>query len=179
MSVLTLADAKTHLNITGSTNDTELQAFIDAAEAAIGKRVGPLTSTSVTARVDGCAPALVLPTAPAISLTSVTPVGGSALTLADLYLDTETAVIQWNRYGWFTADRYDVVYAAGRSTVPLDLLQAVKEMVRYLWDTQRGNAPASSGILPDSEPAFDPTSNASLWWRVEQLIAPHRNAGIL
>jgi hypothetical protein len=40
MSVLSLDDAKTHLNVTTSANDAELTSIIDAAEAAITARVG-------------------------------------------------------------------------------------------------------------------------------------------
>lgn len=174
MSALTIDDAKAHLNITGSSTDVELQAMIDAAEAAIVKRVGPLVSTTVTARVysNGYG-ALMLPTLPVLSLTSVTPVNGTALSLSDLYLDTTNGLVTDANgcsllRGWYT-----VVYAAGRSSVPADLLLAVKELVRHLWTSQRGSGAARPGAatMPDG-------ASYSLPNRVLELLAPHTSLGI-
>lgn len=168
MSALTLAEAKTHLNITVSTYDTELQAVIDSAEAALAKRVGPLVSTAVTRRIPGGTYELALPVTPAISLTSVTPRSGTALTLTDLYLDTTTGMVTFNNLGPFVAAYYDVVYAAGRTTCPSDLLFADKELVRHLWTTQRGGTPRRSD---DANPV--PGAAHLLPYRVSELIAPH------
>lgn len=165
MSVLDLADAKAYLNITSSDFDSELQTFIDAAEAAIAQRVGPLSTSSVTKRVPGYAWSLHLPIYPAVSLTSVTPVGGSALTLADLYLDQDSGAISYNGGSFFSSAGYDVTYTAGRSPVPADLLMAARELLRHMWTTQRGSR---------TGPALDiPGLAYSLPNRVLELIAPY------
>lgn len=177
MSTLTLAVAKTHLNVTGSAQDGEIQDTIDEAEAAIAERVGPLVSTATTVRVRGMSDALVLPVTPALALTSVTPVDGTALTLADLYLDAAAGVVTYDSGGSFSARAYDVVYNAGRSSCPDDLLRAIKEMVRHLWITQRGptgrpGSGASEGVsntIPGAAYVFP--------FRVEQLLAPHEQTG--
>lgn len=177
MSVVALAEVKTHLNLTVSTHDAEVQSFIDAAEAAIGERVGPLVSTTTTARVRGDSRSLVLPLAPAVSLTSVTPADSTALTLSDLYLDGAAAIVRYESGGMFSARHYDVVYEAGRATCPADLKLAVKELVRHLWTTQRGptarpgsrESEAASNTLPGAAYVFP--------FRVEQLIAPHEQPG--
>ena len=166
MSTLLLADAKIYLNITVTTYDTELQAFIDAAEAMIGQRCGPIASTAKTVRIAGGTGCLALPTTPVISLTSVTPNSGAALTLADLYVDPVTGVVEYNNGTGFSARYYTVVYAAGRSTCPTDLLMAVKELLRHMWTTQRGRTgPQSAEAMPGSAHALP--------WRVTELIAPH------
>jgi hypothetical protein len=176
MSVLALADARAYLNIAGTDRDGELASTIAAAEAVIGQRCGPLASTATTVRVAANGSWLVLPTTPAVSLTSVTPVGGSALTLSDLYLDTASAVVTYNSGGGFSGS-YDVVYNAGRTTCPDDLLMAVKELVRHLWSTRRG---------PTRRPGSDPSESTSntvpgaaylLPFRVSELIAPHLQPG--
>jgi hypothetical protein len=176
MSVLALADARAYLNIAGSDRDAELTSTIAAAEAVIAKWCGPLASTATTARVSAAGGALILPTSPAVSLTSVTPVGGTALTLSDLYLDTAAAVVTYNS-GSFASGTYDVVYQAGRSTCPDDLLMAVQELVRHLWSTRRG---------PTRRPGSDPSESTSntvpgaaylLPFRVSELIAPHLQPG--
>lgn len=178
MSALSLADAKTHLNITGTDDDTELQSFIDAAEAVIALRCGPLASTATTSRVEGGS-VLILPVSPAISLTSVTPVGGSALSLTGISLAAERGVVSYDSGSAFSARLYDVVYDAGRSSVPADLMLAVKELVRHMWATQRGNQPAFAGALPDDEGELVTNTATYLFpRRVEQLIARHEQVDI-
>lgn len=174
MSVLTVTQAKTHLNITGATHDTELQTFIDTAEAIIAKRVGPLESTSKTARVvpSGCR--LILPVRPAISLTSVTPESSAALTLSDLYLDTEEAVVTYNSGHAFQARYYTVVYAAGRSTLPADLLGAVKELVRHWWkESQRGGSRRPGSAPAEQLSNTIPGAQYALPFNVEAAIIAH------
>lgn len=178
MSVVALTEVKTHLNLTVTTHDAEVQSFIDSAEAAIGERVGPLASATRTVRVRGESRTLVLPVAPAVSLTSVTPADSStALTLSDLYLDAAAGLVRYESGATFGARHYDVVYEAGRATCPADLKLAVKELVRHLWTTQRGVAarPFSresegpSNTLPGAAYVFP--------FRVEQLLAPHEQPG--
>jgi hypothetical protein len=159
MSALTLADAKTFLNITAATYDAELQTFIDAAEAAIAQRVGPLTTSSVTKRVPGYGWNLHLPIYPAVSLTSVTPVGGTALTLSDLHLEGDVGAVSYNGGSFFTSPAYDEVYTAGRASVPADLLMKVKFVLKYLWNTQRGTGVRPGAAGPDATP---PSLNALL-----------------
>jgi hypothetical protein len=177
MSVLSLDDAKTHLNVTTSANDAELTSIIDAAEAAITARVGPLEPTVVTARVPGGS-SLVLPVIPAISLTSITPYGGTALTLdASYYLDVEAGTVTYAMHYLFGYTYYDVVYVAGRTTCPPDLLLAVKELVRHLWKTQRGGMQLPGSQPSDALSTTLPGSAYTFPIRVEQLIAPHERLG--
>jgi hypothetical protein len=175
VSVVSLQRVKTHLNITASTHDGELQSVIDASEAAIAEKCGPLVSTATTARIRGGCYGLVLPVIPAISLTSVTPADSTALTLADLYLDTEAGVVTYNSCAEFTARYYDVVYNAGRTTCPADLQLAVLEMVRHLWGSQR-----SPALYPGSSVTEGPVTPGSAYlmpYRVQELITPHAQAG--
>lgn len=176
MAVLSLSDARAHLNITSSDNDAELLGFIGAAEAALAKKVGPLESTSKTCRVRG-GDELVLPVTPAVSLTSVTPVGGTALTVGDLYLDTESGVVTYSQGGTFGSTNYTVVYQAGRATVPDDLLQAVKELVKHFWTTQRGGTKRPGSATSDAYSNTIPGAAYAFPFRVEQLIAPHLQPG--
>lgn len=176
MSVLTLQAAKTHLNIASTANDVELQGMIYAAESAIARKVGPLEPTTVTERVPGGS-ALALRTSPAISLTSVTTVTGTALTLTDLYLDTEAGVVSNNWGESFHAVAYDVVYQAGRTTCPDDILLALKELVRHLWDSQRGGARRPGAQQSDALANTLPGSAYTFPIRVSELLAPHVRLG--
>jgi hypothetical protein len=176
MSVLTLALAKKHLNIPAATldHDAELQTFIDAAEAGLAQRVGPLEATATTQRVQGGGNQLILDTLPVISLTSVTPVGGSALTVGEL-MAAPGGVVEYTAGGSFTDRWYDVVYSAGRSSLPADLLMAVKALVDHLWGTQRGpgRRPGAS-----TETANTLIGAAYLYtFRISEQIAPHIQPG--
>jgi hypothetical protein len=178
VSVVALGEVKTHLNLTASTHDAELQSLIDAAEAAIGERVGPLAPTAETARVRGGGrDTLVLPISPVVSLTSVTPVDGDALTLSDLHLDQESGLIAFEAGGSFSLRHYDVAYDAGRTECPADLKLAVKELVRHVWSTQRG--PTTRPGSRESEGAANTLPGAAYVFpfRVEQLLAPHEQPG--
>ena len=177
MSVLTLTLAKAHLNISNATQDVEIQTFIDAAEAVLTKHCGPLTSTATTVRVRGGGPGLLLPITPAVSLTSVTPVDGTVLTLTDLYLDTRAGVVTYNSGFMFSSRFYDVVYNAGRTTCPEDLLMAVKELVRHMWQTQRGPTRRPGSQPSEGTANTVPGAAYLLPFRVSELIAPHLQPG--
>ena len=176
MSVVTLAEAKTHLGISVATYDTELQSFIDAAEAIIAERCGPLTATSQTARIAGYTDTLVLPVTPVVSLTSVTPVNGSALTLSDLYVYADSGLVVWNTSSWFGADYYTVVYSAGRSSVPTDLKHGIKELIRHLWKSQRGSGVGRPGTGGGSDD-IAPVPGFLMPYAVAEIIAPHIQPG--
>lgn len=173
MSVVLLSEAKAHLNIAAATYDAELQTFIDRAEAAITRKVGPLTAVATTKRVRGGTSALALPVLPAITLTSVTPADSTAITLTDLYLDTDAGVVTYNSGAVFAARYYTVVYSAGRAACPDDLKLAVLELVRHFWETQRGG-----GGRPGGRPS-EPVSGAAYLFpfRVQELIEAHLTVG--
>jgi hypothetical protein len=154
MTVLSVDAMLTHLNMTSGANDAELGDFIEAAEAIIATRVGPLESTTVTCTVSSAGPSLVLPITPVLSVTSVTSVyDGTVVDLSSLSLNTSAGIVTPSAYGsgfWATGGAYTVVYEAGRAEAPADLVLAIKEMVRHLWTTQRGGAkrPGSTDSAP-------------------------------
>ncbi|NUO34180.1 MAG: hypothetical protein HOQ18_08655 [Dermatophilaceae bacterium] len=177
MSYLVLADVKEYLNISGTGSDTELPKVIARAEGALASKVGPLAPTSITAKVRGMGSALLPPVTPIASLTSVTPTGGTALPLSAL-VTPETGLrgpqrIEYASGTWFSAYWYDVVYQAGRTTVPDALTEAAYEMVELLWRSQRGNSPGAQNALPgDEQPA--PDSRADMMPpHIQRLIAPY------
>lgn len=176
MSAVLLADVKAHLNITVATYDAELQAHIDAAEGTIAAKVGPLSPTSVTDRLEGCYErSLVLTCSPVVSLTSVKEVLGATLNLSDLYLDAPAGIVRWvDSVGLFGALLYDVTYMAGRSSLPADLALAVKEQVRHTWRSQRGGT-QRPGTTPDTATAAAGLLAPSM---VAELIEPYLTSNL-
>jgi hypothetical protein len=175
--ILTLPIAKKHLNIptSNTANDGELIELIEGAEASVASRCGPLEPTTVTERVSGLRSSLRPRVKPVISITSATPVGGAALSLLDLELDPVTGVLSTVSGTGFWSRLYDLVYVAGRTSLPADLLLGVKEQLRYLWQTQLGNT-LSVGALPEDQFAAAESLGA-LARRSEQLIRPYVQIG--
>lgn len=176
MAVLTAPNAAAYLRIEDTSKHDVLEDMCGAAQVAIESRVGPLELGSVTARVRG-GMSLIVPRVPAGSLTSVTPVGGTALTVGDLWLSA-AGVVRYNDGTAFPEAWYDVVYQCGYDPLPEDLFLAVKELVRHLWSTQRGGTQrpgsAQSDQLSNSLPGFAHT----LPYRVSELIAPYEMPGV-
>jgi len=175
MSVVDLTSTKIHLNVTVSTYDAELQTFIDRAESLLAKKIGPLSSAATTSKVPGDAAELRLPVTPVISLTSVTSNAGAVATLADLTVRDD--LVEYTIGGYFSAPWYTVVYNAGRATLPEHLKLAVVELVRHLWETQRGAGRPGSR---QSEAASNTLASAAytLPFRVVELIADDLQVGI-
>jgi hypothetical protein len=103
---------------------------------------------------------LVLPVTPAISLTSVTPNVGSALTVGLLSVSPWGTVrySTTSSFGLFYAAWYTVVYQAGRSTIPDGLLRGIKNQTAHLWNSQRGAGGRQSAVQdsPGINGAFAP-----------------------
>lgn len=174
MSAVTLAEVKAHLQMASSANDTELQRFINAAEAAITRHVGPLVPLTVTSeRRNGGRDKIRLRYPRAVSLTSITYSDGTPTTVGDFDLDKDTGVVYFGPDpGTFTYGVRNVLvsYVAGFAAIPDDLAHAVKELVRHLWKTQRPN---SAGARPGFEDE-DPVVGAFSSWpvRVQEWIEP-------
>ncbi len=173
MSVVSVPEAKDHLQLTQPVEDLLIQSYIDSAEAAIGKLVGPLEPTAVTERVRaGSATVLVVAVTPAISITSITPIDGTALDLAGIDIDP-AGIITADTAAPFTSRAYTVVYQAGRNPCPADLLMAVKELIRVQWtgavNGGRGAAPRGSERAANTVKGAEGT----MPFEVSRLLAPH------
>lgn len=138
MALMTLAEAKAHLNITGTAHDAELPVFMEAATAPIEQHVGPVVVRTVT--TTGQHGTTILE-APVASLTSVTN-GGVTVPATGYVLDADSGLIVGRLNG------ATITYTAGRSPVPEAIRLAALIVLARLWETQRGNAPSA---LPSSD----------------------------
>lgn len=165
--LVTLTDAKNHLGIplADTTEDAELQGFIDAAGPIVEYIIGPVTQVSVTEtyRVAGRS-RILLRTVPILTVQTVTEyIGATAYTLTPQPLGASQ-----NNYG-YTVDSLDagllvrrgavgnempfigvtavVGYTAGRAQVDPDVRLAVLEDIRAIWQqTQQGGRPTWGGV---------------------------------
>lgn len=144
MALLSLAEAKDQLNITGDANDAVLEAYIAGVTTAIEAHVGPVEARTVRETHETPtygARVLVLTQSPVISLTSVTPVltAGTEYAVSSLALDSTTGAVQ-RLDGGRLYGPLSVLYIAGRSEVPPTINLAARLMLQHLWRTRRGSA---------------------------------------
>ncbi|MBE4790915.1 head-tail connector protein [Streptomyces caniscabiei] len=179
MALLTLAEAKTQLDIDGSSHDTELQVYVDGVTAAIEAHVGPVENRSVTEThtARGVRQVVLLQT-PAVSLTSVVPVltNGTTYQVAALDLDGATGVVQ-RLDGGRMYGPLRFTYVAGRTSVPATINLAARIMVQHLWRTQYGASRAGASIGGGDD--FSVTEPVAGWGyaipnRVLQLLEPYK-----
>jgi hypothetical protein len=172
-SLISLAEAKTHLNKTSTTDDDEFRGFLIAATELIESKVGACVRRAFTERVYDTEgqPGLLLSHRPLLSVTSVTATvtGGQVWATADLAPDTAAGIVCLPDGAGFWGGPWDVVYQAGRAVIPERFLQACEEQVRFLWDTQRGAAAPS---VLQGEEIFTPSVGAP-------FTIPRRVLGLL
>jgi len=175
---VSLTDVRSHLNLSGQdvTRDAELTQFLLSATAAIEARVGPLARRPVTEVHNGGVSGILLRQPPALSITSVTEngstVAGSGYTLSPGG-GVVTRVNGYSRSVWTDGfNNVSITYTAGRTSIPADIRQAVLELVRHLWTTQRGQ----QGNRRQDE--FIAGQGYSMPNRVLELIAPYELPGI-
>lgn len=156
MSLVSLADAKTYLGLTGSDNDTVIQNMLDGIdkrfEAYCKRR---LVSTTLTETLDGSGKTRLWLPQPAESITSVHVSANQEWTAANLVDASEYDIIPDHGNGradGIRLQRYDyeiwevgrlnirVVFLAGFATPPADLVEAAKVQFAFdyqLWDAQK------------------------------------------
>lgn len=159
-----LADAKTYLNITRTTDDAELTQTLADAVAAIGDLIGPLSAgNSVTEEIYDHGYSIVLSQTPATALTSVLIepwLGATAIDdTANWRLNTASGVARRMLMGsqlpfLGPGSVFTVTYTVGRADIPDPVNRAVLIQVRHMWKTQRGAQPLPAGGMDDAPPAF-------------------------
>lgn len=192
MAYITLEDARAYLGLpfADPSNDDELQGFIDAAVGIVEGIVGPVTPTTFDEFYNGGTTQIVLREYPVLSITSVResfgsdPVVLTAATSAPVAVtnsytvDLNAGVITRRNSGYTTGAFFttgdqtvEIIYVAGRSTVPGDIRLATLETVRHLYQqTQQGGRPSFNGDAgADLIPMGFAVPN-----RVRQLLATHR-----
>lgn len=173
LTVLGLADAKDHLNITGTDRDEELRRNIISATDAIENKTGPMTPKVFTQRLwchrtsRGVADlgVVVLPQRPVLSVDEIVSAAGRTVLVTDP--DVFVAPGGVLRFPG-SAGQYDITWTAGRTSVPGDLYQALLELLRHLMQPQRGGASRANqqtAPVPGAAYAFPN--------RVTELIQPH------
>lgn len=146
-AILSLADAKTHLNVTSTTHDDEIREYLEATTEIVESYIGPVVRRTKTARVCGYRHSIPLPHTQVRSITSITVVrdGSTPITLADLSIDTASGVVTYKNGSSFPYGDMDWVYVVGRTSVQANWTLAAKIIMKHNWETRLGNLPSIQG----------------------------------
>lgn len=171
-SLISLAEAKAHLNIPAATTtfDSELREYCEAVTRIVEQYVGPIVRRTYTRRVCGSSYAITLPHTQVQSITSIVLVmdGSSPITISDLAINTEAGIVTYKNGSVFPWGEMDWTYEVGRSYVQPNWTLAAKMILDHNWKSQLGNLPSIQGdedrgyIFPGQE--IPP--------RAEMLLAP-------
>jgi len=127
--LVTAAEVKTYLGLSGSTHDTLIDELIDLVSEFIEDYCNThFSSTSVTDKIDGGLEFLFTTKAPIISVTSITDLEDSTAVsttdydtyLAEGMIYRKNSVLTFpNQTSWAAGkQRFSVVYASGYAAVP-------------------------------------------------------------
>ena len=175
--VLSIADAKQHLNITSARDDGEVRFWLGATTRAVEYFIGPVTVRSVTEdHPERQARALVLLQTPAVALTAVDAVqaGGTGYDVQALTLDGATGRVA-RADGGLLRGPLRVSYTAGRPVVAANITAAARVILQHLWRTQlagRGGIAGGGDDFSVSEPI--PGLGYAIPNRAVQLLEPDR-----
>lgn len=154
--ILSLADAKEHLNIptTTTTWDEELRTHLEAVTNFVENRVGPVvrrTVSEVVTYVTGTE--YDTRYRRILSVTSIVVLrdGSTPVTLSSIDIDGDQGTLRLKDGTWFPNEPWRLTYVVGRVIVPADITLAAKMILQYTWETQRGIS--SAAPLVASSPA--------------------------
>jgi hypothetical protein len=173
--ILSLADAKAHLNITSTAHDDELRGWIEAVTAAVEYFTGPVViRTVVEDHTANRASVLALRQPPVLSLTSVSPVLAGGTSYAVDGLDVSSTGIVCSLAGNTFYGPLRVTYVAGRRVVPAAITSAARIILQHLWRTQQGPGRPQRGIddFDVTEPI--PGLGYAIPNRAVQLLDPYK-----
>ncbi|NUL09070.1 hypothetical protein [Streptomyces lunaelactis] len=174
--ILSLADAKKHLNKTTTTDDDEIRSWVESITAGIEGLCGPVIVRTVTERHDGRrVPVICLRQTPVLTVASVVAVlaGGTSYTVADLDVDTGTGVVQRKDGGTLTGP-LRVTYSVGRRIVPAAITSAARIILQHLWRTQQGTSRPVRGASDYDVSEQVPGFGYAIPNRALQLLEPYR-----
>ena len=182
-------EALEFLNIpAASANENEIRRFIDAstdlAETYVGQVLGRRTFTNEL--YDGGTEFIRIRNPKAISITSVTE-NGMAVSASNYVLDYtgqrlyrigSGTLYATNSYGYWTQgmNNVSITYVAGYVNPPMSAKQGVLEILRHLWQTQRGAINVMSRTNSGDELYSTPTY--SLPRRAMELLDPTSFPGL-
>lgn len=165
-----LADFKTYLNKTSSSEDAELTHYLNAAQALAENRAGTFATTTRSETINCRGNGINLSYRPIVTVTSLTPLLNTwpSFATADVAWDARAGTV-WRRDLGTLAGAWTVAYTAGwAGDIPENYWLATLIIGEHLWLTQRGSSavPGRGG----EEVGQIPGASYSMPWRAAQLL---------
>lgn len=168
--IVSLDDAKAEINDpTSTTDDAELVGYIQGVSTVIEAFVGPVATRSLDEFYDGGRDRIYTRTRPILEIATVTEYTPTPQVLAYEPLGTPTFTSFGYRLGNGDSiirtaggsirpfacgqENVEIVYTAGRATVPANIRQAALTLIRLNWQPQQsGNLPGIGTTDDEPEP---------------------------
>ena len=172
---ITVAELKTHLNKTVSTDDAELAGFISAACQMIRDRIGQVSPVAAVDLSDGRRRSIVLTEHPVASVTTVEVAGGEVI----LPADPDTGTDGWEldggagflrNTGSWPPGAIRVTYTAGRDPLPGNIRLAALELGGHLWKQSQLNSGGGRPQITGDDQVIMPGLAYALPLRVRELL---------
>ena len=178
--LISLADTKAGLGITGTAKDEDIRAVITAATPIMEDICGPLLRQTRVESYDGGASQISLLWAPIISVTGIIETYGSnytrALTQQDIFsgsgldafgftVDLVTGIVTRRAIGAainFASGKRNIqiTYVSGRTAISGNILLATRRLIRHLWSQEQQSFRPNVFTAPDPNMTTTPAGFA-------------------
>jgi hypothetical protein len=133
-NIVSLAEAKKHLNISNDGNDDEIRGFVEAVTGVVQFYCGTLFPQTYTETHELRGDTLVLRHYPVLEVTDIVTVGSGSVVDPESVDIGEAGVI---RLLYCVASTLRVTYRAGFTVLPAGVTRAALIIIQHMWDTQR------------------------------------------
>jgi hypothetical protein len=170
-NIVSIDDMKVYLNkdVTLHTDDDELYEMLRVSTEIINDRAGTTARTTIVDERKPNGMSLWLSNPPVIQVLSIVPYlyYGAIVPVNFTTLEKDSGRVErLDAFGFFDGP-YKVTYIAGREIMPASLTHASKEIVRHLWETQRGGL--AQNIVP-----YDPQDEEMFVVSGREYTVPRR-----
>jgi hypothetical protein len=173
-AIMSLADAKQHLNITGSQDDDELRFFMAATTHAVERVRGEaIARRTVTERVEFTSPWpwFVLTTTPVLAVSSLVRLDSTqSWQPSDFDIDLRRGKLTVLPSGLPVLGQVLITYDAGYAVIPPNFQLAADIILKHMWETQRGTMGVQMG---GDDYAPSPGSGYAVPNRAVDLLGGH------
>jgi len=178
--LISLADAKAGLGVTGTAKDEDIRAVVTAATPIMEDICGPLLRQTRVESYDGGASQISLLWAPIISVTGIIETYGSnyvrTLTQQDIFagtgldafgftVDLLSGIVTRRAVGTamsFAAGKRNIqiTYVSGRTAISGNILLATRRLIRHLWSQEQQSFRPNVFTAPDPNMTTTPAGFA-------------------
>jgi len=176
--IVSLAAVRNHLRVSAQVTDDQLRDLLLLGSELVESYTSRVwRQRTVTEVHDGGCTQIRLRVTPVISVISAFEFGGQVTQLVlDPVAGTLARGTKYGGYFWLPGiQNIQVTYIAGPTSVPWKVRQGCLELIRHLWDTQRGGSqlPKQAGAGDD----WDPRTGYSIPRRVAELLDWEKGPG--